>query len=96
MTAGGERYLAQLRRLPSSDEPDCLHSYLSEMTTPPKSYAAAQEELEDILASLQSPEAPIDELAAAVRRAKELIQWLRTALRETEAEVESLLEDVDA
>ena len=66
------------------------------MSTPPKSYAAAQEELEDILARLQSPDAPIDELSEAVRRARDLIDWLRTALRETESEVEALLREVDA
>lgn len=65
------------------------------MTNPPKSYAAAQEELETILAKLQSPDAPLDELTGAVRRAKTLIQWLREALRETEAEVEGLLNEVD-
>ena len=67
-----------------------------DMSTPPKSYAAAQEELEDILARLQSPDAPIDELSEAVRRARDLIDWLRTALRETESEVEALLREVDA
>ena len=66
------------------------------MPTPPKSYAAAREALENILAKLQAPDAPLDELSADVRRAKELIAWLREALRETEAEVEGLLEEVDA
>ena len=66
------------------------------MTKPPKSYAAAQEELEDILAQLQSPAAPLDELTARVRRAREIIAWLKTALRETEAEVEGLLGELDA
>lgn len=63
---------------------------------PPQTYAAAQEELESILAELQSPDAPLDQLTARVRRAKELIAWLRVALRETESEVEGLLEEVDA
>ena len=66
------------------------------MTTPPKSYAAAQEELEDILAQLQTPDAPLDELTTRVRRARELITWLRTTLRDTEAEVEGLLGEVDS
>lgn len=65
------------------------------MKQPPKSYAAAQEELEALLAELQRPEAPLDELTASVRRAKDLIAWLRTALRETEAEVEGLLSEVE-
>lgn len=65
------------------------------MDRPPKSYAAAQEELETILAGLQRPEAPLDELTASVRRAKELIAWLRATLRDTETEVEGLLAEVE-
>lgn len=64
------------------------------MDQPPKSYATAQEELETILAELQRPDAPLDELTRQVRRAKGLIGWLRAALREIETEVEGLLDEV--
>ena len=66
------------------------------MMPPPKSYAAAQEELEAILEELQRPDSPLDVLTQRVRRAKDLIAWSRKSLRETETEVNGLLEDVDA
>ena len=61
----------------------------------PQSYAAAQEELEAILAELQRPDSPLDVLVERVARARELITWSREALRGTEREVDALLEETD-
>ena len=66
------------------------------MTRPPNSYAAAQEELEAILAELQQPDSPLDVLVEKVARARALITWSREALRDTEREVDALLEETDA
>ena len=59
--------------------------------TPPESYAAAQAELSELLASLQSPNVSIDALTEKVERARELLDWARERLRDTELEVERLL-----
>ena len=64
------------------------------MNAPPKSYTAAQAELEEILAALQSPNTPLDELGERVKRAKALIIWLKDALRDAEEEVKELLDEV--
>lgn len=61
------------------------------MSKTPVSYAAAQEELQRILEQLQQPDASLDALRDQVARAKELIDWSRTRLRETELEVDKLL-----
>lgn len=56
------------------------------------SYEAAREELENILAELENGETGIDELAAHVRRASELIKLCREKLRSTEKEVQDILQ----
>ncbi len=57
----------------------------------PESYAAAQDELQEILEQLQRPDSSLDDLTARVQRAKALINWSRTRLRATEIEVDQLL-----
>ena len=49
-----------------------------------KNYTAAIEELEGILAALKSDEVAIDDLAAKVERAKELLNYCQETLRKTE------------
>jgi exodeoxyribonuclease VII small subunit len=56
------------------------------------SYEAAREELENILAELENGETGIDDLAAHVRRASELIRLCREKLRKTEKEVQDILQ----
>ena len=56
------------------------------------SYEAAREELENILAELENGETGIDDLAAHVRRASELIRLCREKLRSTEKEVQDILQ----
>ncbi len=55
-------------------------------------YAAAQKELEKILADLQDDKTDVDALAAKVKRAAELIDFCKTRLRATEDEVNKLLQ----
>jgi exodeoxyribonuclease VII small subunit len=57
----------------------------------PKSYEAAIQELELIVRALEEGEMPIDQLAAQVKRASELIAFCREKLLFTENEVHSVL-----
>jgi exodeoxyribonuclease VII small subunit len=56
-------------------------------------YEKARQELEDILAELESGEAGIDALAKHVKRASELIRLCREKLRSTEAEIGTILKE---
>ena len=56
------------------------------------SYEEAREELENILAELESGETGIDELAAHVKRASELIRLCREKLRRTDKELQDILQ----
>jgi exodeoxyribonuclease VII small subunit len=53
-------------------------------------YAAAYAELQQIVRALQEDQIPIDELAAQIARATELIAFCRMRLRETETTLEHL------
>jgi len=59
----------------------------------PKDYASAQAELEELLSSLQQPSVEIDTLTEKVARAKELLEWSKQKLRNTEAAIDQLLSD---
>lgn len=56
------------------------------------SYAAAYEELQQILAGLEQGEIDVDELSAKVKRAAELIEFCQKRLKETEVEVKRVVE----
>jgi len=58
-------------------------------------YEKAKAELENILDELERGEAGIDTLAKQVKRAAELIRLCREKLKNTEGEVESLLDQLD-
>jgi exodeoxyribonuclease VII small subunit len=55
-------------------------------------YDAAFQELQQILAALQDAQVRVDELSEKVTRANELIRFCRERLRQTEEEIEGLLE----
>ena len=55
-------------------------------------YTSAFQELTEIQFALESNQIPIDELSDKVKRANELIQFCRTKLRETEDEVQNILD----
>ena len=60
----------------------------------PKDYAAAFEELKEILAALQQDEIGVDELAGKVKRAAQLISCCGDRLRSTENEVQKVLDEL--
>ena len=60
----------------------------------PKDYAAAFEELKEILAALQQDEIGVDELAGKVKRAAQLISYCGDRLRSTENELQKVLDEL--
>ena len=57
-----------------------------------KSYESALEELEQIVSNLQDGKTNMDDLAAQIQRAAELMQFCKTKLRDTEAAINEVLE----
>lgn len=57
-------------------------------------YSQAIEELEAIVKEIEGAEISIDGLSDKVKRASELIQFCRSTLYATEAEVENILKDL--
>jgi exodeoxyribonuclease VII small subunit len=57
------------------------------------SYNAAIEEIETILAQIETENIDIDSLSKKVSRAAELIKLCSKKLRDTEAEIESVLKE---
>lgn len=55
-----------------------------------KSYEAAMEELQEIVAALQEETVDMDNLSMNVKRAADLIQYCKTKLRSTSEEIEGL------
>jgi len=56
------------------------------------SYSLALEELQEILADLESDQVDIDELAKKVERANELLQQCQKRLTSTQMQVEKIIE----
>ena len=57
------------------------------------SYDAAMQEIQNIVAELQSENVGVDALAEKVQRASELIKMCREKLRQTESDVKDALGD---
>ncbi|MGH1505494.1 MAG: exodeoxyribonuclease VII small subunit [Acidimicrobiales bacterium] len=60
----------------------------------PLAYAAAAEELETIVASIESADVDVDELGRQVGRASELIRHCRARLREVQTEVDAVVDQL--
>jgi exodeoxyribonuclease VII small subunit len=54
----------------------------------------AIKELEEILKQIESGELDVDELSGKVKRASELITFCQNKLRDTEKEVDKIIEDM--
>ncbi len=59
------------------------------------SYDAAMQEIQNIVAELQSENVGVDALAEKVRRASDLIKMCREKLRQTESDVKDALDDLN-
>ena len=60
------------------------------------SYAASMERLNVILENIDRSDVPIDELAAEVMEAADLLKHCKKILTSTEAKVKNVLEDLEA
>ncbi len=58
-------------------------------------YTEAFEELQQIVSEMEEGETSIDELAAKVKRAAELIRLCKRKLQETETDVQQILDELD-
>jgi exodeoxyribonuclease VII small subunit len=63
---------------------------------PETRYAQAVEELDKILKELENDTIDVDDLAARVRRASELIQLCRDRLTRTKMEIEQIVKDLES
>lgn len=69
---------------------------MSDHTTgDPPSYAAAEAELMNILAELESKEVDVDQLSSHVKRARTLITWCRNRVAAAEVTITELLAEDD-
>lgn len=57
-------------------------------------YTEAYEELQDIVADIEEGEISVDELSKKVKRATELIRICKSKLKETEGDVNKILEEL--
>jgi len=57
-----------------------------------KSYDEAMQELQQIVAAIEQEEIMVDELAEKVKRASQIIQFCTKKLRQTESEVEEVMD----
>ena len=55
-------------------------------------YSAAFEELEMILKEMQSDNVPIDNITSKVKRSKELLEFCKEHLRQSQKEIDDLKE----
>jgi len=59
-------------------------------------YSSAITELEEIVNDIESGEVDVDVLTTKVKRASELIRFCKNNLRDTQEEVQKVLEDMEA
>jgi exodeoxyribonuclease VII small subunit len=62
----------------------------SATTAPPASYELAMQELERLVASLESGELPLDQLLSGYQRGALLLQYCRTQLQSVEDQIKVL------
>ena len=58
-------------------------------------YSEAVKQIEEILERIDNEELDIDELAKSVRTVSDLLKFCRGKLRNTEAEIAKILDDID-
>lgn len=63
---------------------------------PPVDYGAAMQELERLIAELESGQLPLEDLLGRYRRGTELLAYCRTQLQDVEDQVKVLDESGDA
>jgi len=61
--------------------------------TEPASYAAAQQELEQLIAHIESGQLPLEEMLGGYQRAAHLLAWCRARLDAVQEQIQQLEED---
>jgi exodeoxyribonuclease VII small subunit len=59
------------------------------------SYSRAIKEIEEILRKIESEELDVDQLSASVKKAADLLKICKSKLRDTEQEIQKILDDMD-
>jgi exodeoxyribonuclease VII small subunit len=59
------------------------------------SYSRAIKEIEEILRKIESEELDVDQLSAGVKKAADLLKICKSKLRDTEQEIQKILDDID-
>lgn len=65
------------------------------MTDNKPTFNKAVEELENILEEIESGEMDVDELTGKVKRASELLKLCQSKLRDTEKEIDSIIDKME-
>lgn len=65
------------------------------MTENKPTFNQAVEELENILEEIESGEMDVDELAGKVKRASELLKLCQSKLRDTEKEIDGIIDKME-
>ncbi len=71
----------------------CAYKYISLMAKTPK-YSEAMQELEQIVAKLQSPNCDVDDLCALTAKAIELLNFCKGKLTKVDEELQKTLENL--
>lgn len=58
-------------------------------------YKAAMEEIDQIVKRIENEEVDVDELAALVKKAAELVKLCKSRLRDTETELENIIDNLN-
>jgi len=66
------------------------------MATKKISYSEAYNELTEILSKIESGELDVDDLAAQVKKATQLLKVCKSKLYDTETEIEKILTELEA
>ena len=59
------------------------------------SYTKAIKEIEEILRKIENEELDVDQLSTSVKKAADLLKICKSKLRDTEEEIQKILDDMD-
>lgn len=72
-----------------------LFILMKQMSDKKPSFNKAVEELENILEQIESGELDVDDLSGKVKRASELLRLCQSKLRETEEEIDKIINEME-
>jgi len=75
------------------NDPASAMSKASKSKTEPASYAAAQQELEQLIAHIESGQLPLEQMLSGYQRAAHLLAWCRSRLDALQQQVQQIDEE---